>query len=316
MRLKTSRRHFLHALGGAGAALVLFGARPQVARAQSAGLTVTALRDGLSLIAGAGGNVVLAAGGGSAVVVDSGSPARAQDLKALLAEQLGGAPIDAVLNTHWHPDHTGGNETIAPAGTTIAAHENTRLWMSTKIYLEQEDRYDLPRVPAALPNKTFFTSDPQPLEIGTGKNRAVYGHLPEAHTDGDIYVSFPEHNVIVAGGVVAADRYPTLDYLTGGWIGGMADAVDKLVKMSNAETLIVPGEGPPQKRADLEAQVAMLQAVRERIEAIALTGRGVEAMIEERITQDFDARYAGDPAKFIADAYQGMWWSRLRGIVA
>jgi hypothetical protein len=107
-----------------------------------------------------------------------------------------------------------------------------------------------------------------------------------------------------------------LDYITGGWIGGMADATTKLLGMMDAETLVVPDLGPVQRRADLEAQVKMLQTVRERIEAIALQGRGVEDMVAEAITKEFDARYTGDPAKFIELAYESMWWSRLRGIVA
>ena len=112
-----------------------------------------------------------------------------------------------------------------------------------------------------------------------------------AHTDGDIYVAFPEHNVIVAGGVVTADEYPILDYITGGWIGGMVEATQKLIAMSDAETLIVPASGPPRRRADLEMQFEMLETVRKRIEAIALEGRGVEDMIAEEITKEFDARY-------------------------
>ena len=156
----------------------------------------------------------------------------------------------------------------------------------------------------------------QPLSVEFGGETIGYGHLLEAHTDGDIYVHFPERNVIVAGGAVTAGRYPVLDYITGGWIGGMADATTKLLGMMDAETLVVPDVGPVQRRADLEAQVTMLQTVRERIEGIALQGRGVEDMIAEAITKEFDARYAGDSARFIEHAYESMWWSRLRGIVA
>ncbi|HZF30123.1 MAG TPA: hypothetical protein VE907_13470, partial [Gammaproteobacteria bacterium] len=137
-----------------------------------------------------------------------------------------------------------------------------------------------------------------------------------AHTDGDIYVRFPQQDVIVAGGCVTAGRYPMLDYITGGWIGGLADATKKLIDMSTPDTLIVPDVGPPQRVADLEAQRTMLETVRARIEAIALQGRGVEDMIGERITKEFDEHYAGDSKLFITNAYEGMWWSRLRGIVA
>jgi len=167
-----------------------------------------------------------------------------------------------------------------------------------------------------LPNKTFFSSDPQPLFVDVGKTRVEYGHLSEAHTDGDIYVRFPEYNVIVAGGVVTAARYPMLDYITGGWIGGLADATKKLLAMCDANTLVVPDAGPVQRRADLEAQKEMLETVRQRIEAIALQGRGVQDMITEGVTKEFDARYAGDSKLFISNAYEGLWWSRLRGIVA
>jgi cyclase len=309
------RRRMLQALA-AGVALAVSGIGGR-ARAQEAGkLEVQDLRGGLALVSGAGGNVVLLRTPAGAVQVDSGSPDRAQDLAKIVAARFDGIPTRTLFNTNWRLDHTGGNEAVAPRGSTIIAHENTRLWMSTNFYVEWEDRHYRRRKPEALPNKTFFASDPQPLHADVGGMPIEYAQLPEAHTDGDIYVRFPLHNVIVAGGCVTAARYPMLDYITGGWIGGLADAVKKLIAMSDADTLIVPDTGPPQRVADLEAQVTMLETVRERIEAIALQGRGVEDMISEAITKEFDERYAGDSKLFISNAYEGMWWSRLRGIVA
>jgi glyoxylase-like metal-dependent hydrolase (beta-lactamase superfamily II) len=310
------RRDVLKALAGGAVLAATSGAW----RAASAGdddkLTVEPLRGGLTLITGAGCNVVLLTTPDGAVQVDSGTSMRSQDLAKLAAERLGSAPTRTLFNTHWHLDHTGGNEAVAPSGTPIIAHENTRLWMSTKFYVEWEDRYYQRRPKAAWPNKTFFSSDPQPLFVDVGKSRVEYGHLPEAHTDGDIYVRFPEQNVIVAGGTVTAGRYPVLDYITGGWIGGLADATKKLIALCDADTLVVPDVGPVQRRADLEAQKQMLETVRQRIEAIALQGRGVQDMIAEGVTKEFDARYAGDSKLFISNAYEGLWWSRLRGIVA
>jgi glyoxylase-like metal-dependent hydrolase (beta-lactamase superfamily II) len=308
------RRRVLKALAG-GAAAVASGPWA-TAWADNGKLAASPLRAGLILITGAGGNVMLLTAPEGVVQVDSGSAARAQDLAMLVAERAGSGLARTLFNTHWHLDHTGGNEAVAPSGTPIVAHENTRLWMSTKFYVEWEDRYYQRRPQAAWPNKTFFSSEPQPLSVEVGKTRVEYGHLPEAHTDGDIYVRFPEQNVIVAGGAATAARYPVLDYITGGWIGGLADATKKLLAMCDADTLIVPDEGPVQRRADLEAQRMMLETVRERIEAIALQGRGVQDMIAEGITKEFDARYAGDSNLFISNAYEGLWWSRLRGIVA
>ena len=248
------RRDVLKALASGAVLAATTGAW----RAASAGdddkLAAEALRGGLTLITGAGGNVVLLATPEGAVQVDSGTSARAQDLAKLVAEHLGSSPARTLFNTHWHLDHTGGNEAAAPNGTPIVAHENTRLWMTTKFYVEWEDRYYQRRPKAAWPNKTFFSSDPQPLFVDVGKTRVEYGHLPEAHTDGDIYVRFPEQNVIVAGGTVTAGRYPVLDYITGGWIGGLADATKKLIALCDADTLVVPDVGPVQRRADLEAQ--------------------------------------------------------------
>jgi cyclase len=311
-----SRRDLLKAAAGGAVLAVTGGAWRFASAGDDEKLVAQALRGGLTLITGAGGNVVLLATPEGAVQVDSGTGARAQDLAKLVAEQLGSSPARTLFNTHWHLDHTGGNEAVAPSGTPIVAHENTRLWMSTKFYVEWEDRYYQRRPKAAWPNKTFFSSDPQPLAVEVGKARVEYAHLPEAHTDGDIYVRFPEQNVIVAGGTVTAGRYPVLDYITGGWIGGLADATKKLIALCDADTLVVPDVGPVQRRADLEAQKDMLETVRQRIEAIALQGRGVQDMIAERVTKEFDARYAGDSKLFISNAYEGLWWSRLRGIVA
>jgi glyoxylase-like metal-dependent hydrolase (beta-lactamase superfamily II) len=318
--VERSRREFIRLLGGASVAAAGLVNAPMALRAQAAGsgsLAVSELRDGLHLISGAGGNVLVRPAAAALLVVDSGAPPSAEALRALLAERFGAVPVRVLFNTHWHLDHTGGNEALLhgqPA--TIIAHENTRLWMSTEFDVEWENRHYERRSPASRPNKTFFSSDPQPCTLDFGGEAVSYGHLLEAHTDGDIYVRFPQHNVIVAGGAVTAGRYPVLDYITGGWIGGMADATEKLIAMADDDTLIVPDAGPAQRRSDLEAQGKMLSTVRERIEAIALEGRGVEDMIAAQITKEFDERYGNDSAQFISNAYEGMWWSRLRGIVA
>lgn len=311
--VRVHRRAVLQALAGAGVAWGMPGGVRSV-RAQGA-LALTPLRAGLFLVMGAGGNVVLDTSGDGLVLVDSGSAEHADDLAGLIATHGGGAAVRMLLNTHWHLEHTGGNELVG-RGATIAAHESTRLWMSTKLYVEWEDRHYEPRAAEALPNETFYSSDPQPLIIENGGSRIEYAHLPEAHTDGDIYVRFPEANVIVAGGTLTTGRYPILDYITGGWIGGLIDATRTLIDLSDADSLIVPDVGAPQRRADLEAQRTMLETVRERIEAIALEGRGVEDMIAAGITREFDERYGSNSELFISNAYESMWWSRLRGIVA
>lgn len=312
----TTRRQLLQALGLGAAAASLTGVRALSAQGAAATLDAVPLRDGLVQISGVGGNVVVLRSPDGLLLVDSGAAEHAQQLTTFVADQFGRTPVRVLFNTHWHLDHTGGNDTIVRDGVTAISHENTRLWMSTKFYVDWENKRYLPRAAAAWPNKTFLSHELQPQLLTFGGAKVSYAHLLGAHTDGDIYVAFPEYNVIVAGGAVTADEYPVLDYITGGWIGGMVEATKKLIAMADAETLIVPASGPPRRRADLEAQLEMLETVRQRIEAIALEGRGVEDMIAENITKDFDTRYRGDSGLFIANAYEGMWWNRLRGTVA
>ncbi len=196
------RRTLLRAAVG-GAAAAGFGVRPnRFARAQlSAGppLRAETLRGNLLQVEGAGGNVVLLGGPAGVALIDSGAPEHARAVQSFVTERFGGSPIELLFNTHWHLGHTGGNEILAKPGTKIVAHENTRLWMSTEFFVDWQNRTYEPRPPTARPTHTFYSSEPQPIELEYGDERIQYGLLREAHTDGDIYVRFVEHNVIVAG---------------------------------------------------------------------------------------------------------------------
>ncbi len=318
--MSSSRRDFLRGAAGAGAGLLgaLVLRRPIAAQSsESATPMVTPLRGDLLQVSGLGGNVVVLPAADGLLLVDSGAATAAGALESLLAERFSGAPVRVLFNTHWHLDHTGGNDRLARSSPTIVAHENTRLWMSTKFYVDWEQRRYSPRAAAARPNKTFFASDPQPLSLAFGRDQPIYAQLRGAHTDGDIFVAFPEHNVIAAGGAAVAGHYPTLDYSTGGWIGGLVDATKALLDRCEGDTLIVPESGPALRRADLVRQQTMLEAVRERVEHLALQGKGIDDIVAAGITKEFDATYGTDSAQFIANTYQGLWWgNRLRGAVA
>jgi glyoxylase-like metal-dependent hydrolase (beta-lactamase superfamily II) len=181
--------------------------------------------------------------------------------------------------------------------------------MSTEYYVDWQDETYEPRAAEALPNDTFYSSDPQPLVLDVGGERIEYGHLREAHTDGDIYVRFRERNVIAAGGAVGGASYPIIDYATGGWIGGLIDANKKLLDFADDETLIVGHAGAVQTRADLAAQHEMLRKMRERVEELMRKGKSAAEMIASGVTTDFDGRYGTDGALFIRNAYEGLWWA-------
>jgi glyoxylase-like metal-dependent hydrolase (beta-lactamase superfamily II) len=310
------RRKILKAALGAAAAASVNGWRGMApAAAQTGGsVTATSLREGISLIRGAGGNVVLLQDGGTAAMVDSGAPENMRMLAALIDERTGDATVDVLFNTHWHLSHTGGNEHYSEAGATIVAHENTRLWMSTEHYVEWEDRTYPPRSAAALPTDTFYSSDPQPIELRLGDEQIDYGYLREAHTDGDIYVLFRRRNVLVAGGAVTTGAYPVLDFATGGWVGGLVKATERLLDLADDETLIVPAVGPACARSHLVAQHDMLTTVRGRVEDLMRRGRSAEEMLAAGVTDEFDGAWGNNRERFISNMYDGLWWQgRLDG---
>jgi glyoxylase-like metal-dependent hydrolase (beta-lactamase superfamily II) len=303
------RRRFLGAAMRLAAATAVGGGVLRAVGAQSAALTETPLREDLSLITGGGSNVVVLRAAGSAALVDSGPPAHAEELARLVRGKLGLLSVELLFNTHWHPAHTGGNEALRSGDTEIIAHEITRLWMSTEYYVDWEDTTYAPRPAAALPSRTFYSTDPQPLTVEIGDEEIEYGHLPEAHTDGDIYVWLKNRNVLAAGGAVTVGEYPVIDYSTGGWIGGLVDATKKLLDLTNLDTLIVPANGPAQPRSHLQAQLEMLTTVRQRIENLMRKGRSIEEMLAAEVTKEFDAKWGNNRARFVANIYNGLWWA-------
>ena len=308
---KPTRRALLGGIGGALAGTVL-PLRPGFGQVSSSELALTPLTDRLALISGAGSNVVVLETPAGLALVDSGAPEAADALLGFIDEAYGGARIRALFSTHWHPGNTGANELIGRRGAAIIAHENTRLWMSTEYYVEWEGKNYLPRPNQALPTETFYSSDPQPLIYELDGYRIEYGHLPEAHTDGDIYVRFVADDIIAVGDVLAVDEFPLLDYSTGGWIGGSQSATTALIEMTGRDSLIIAGQGAPQTRAALEAQLVLLDELRERIRLRIIEGKSVDEIMGENIFEGYES--LPDPRRFVHNVYNGLWWGgRLRG---
>jgi glyoxylase-like metal-dependent hydrolase (beta-lactamase superfamily II) len=210
--------------------------------------------------------------------------------------------VGTVFNTHWHTENTGANETLRQAGATIVAHENTRLWMATPVWIPAEDRYRQPRPKTAHPTKTFYANG----SIGAGGERIDYGYLIEAHTSGDIYVFFRDSNVLAVGDVASPARDPELDYLTGAWIGGRVDAMSRLLQLSDANTRIVPGSGPVMSRADLQAERDMMKTIYDRAVDRVREGDSADDMITAGVLRGL-ARTWSDPKAFIHAVHKGLW---------
>jgi glyoxylase-like metal-dependent hydrolase (beta-lactamase superfamily II) len=297
------RRQVLKQLAGGLAAQALAGLVTRQVLAAGSPPATSELSANAVLLSGLGGNVVALSTPEGLAVIDSGAPEHATELLKALTCLPGGRHIRTVFNTHWHWDHTGGNEALREAGAQIIANENTRLWLGTEVIEEWENRTYPPRPPQALPTSTFYYKSNQ---LSFGDEPIEYGWLGQAHTDGDIYIYLRRQNLLMVGDVLAVGHYPILDYCTGGWIVGMRDATQKLLDLCNDQTRIVPGMGPVQTRADLKAEHDMLTVMQDKVWALMRKGMTASEILAANASADFDAKW-GDPKQFITSAYQGIY---------
>jgi glyoxylase-like metal-dependent hydrolase (beta-lactamase superfamily II) len=299
-----NRRAFLKATLGSAAVATLAQWAPHVAFARSKATPLAAMKlnDRVSVLSGAGANVVAISGPDGALLVDGGLEARSGELLKLALTQTSAKRVSTLVNTHWHPEQTGSNERLGKAGAKIIAHENTKLWLGYKNPVPLTETSYGPLPAKALPNETTFSSG----KLEFGGQKVEYGYLLQAHTDGDLYVFLPDSNVLVTGGAVSNEGWPVIDYQSGGWLGGMVDGLRTLIKVGDANTQIVPANGPVLKRADLEAQRDMYAAIFDRLQKLLRKGMGPDEVIAANPTKEFDAKW-GEPAPFVTLAFKSLW---------
>jgi cyclase len=304
--LTLTRRHLLKGVVGGAAGFALGASRVSAAAAQPPSGTVQRLADDLFVLQLPGeANIVARTSAGGVVLVDGGSSKASDAIIKTIGELPGGgrradAEVQTLFNTHWHPEQTGLNEAIGKTGKAIIAHENTRLWLSTDItWSWNGQRFKrLPKI--AQPTKTFYTTGQLDPDIR-------YGYIPDAaHTDGDMYVYFPKQNVLAVGDVVSNQGWPVVDWQTGGWIGGIAGALQRLQTLANDETRIVPGRGPVMSLAELKTQATMYATIYDRLTTMLNKGRGPSEAVAANPTKEFDAQM-GNPDEFVRRAFESLW---------
>ncbi len=297
-----SRRHFIRTAleTTAGASLCCTAAAPSWSRGPS--LSVTPLGGTLFLLTGAGANVVAAAGPEGLVLVDGGLQGRSGELLGAALEATSRKRVQALFNTHWHPEQTGANERVGKSGARIIAHENTKLWLTRRIVVDWLPGGYGPMPPKALPTETFYKS----ATLSLGEEPVEYGYLPQAHTDGDIYVHFRKSNVLVAGGVASQDRWPVLDFQTGGWIAGLVAGLDRLLEIADDNTRIVPADGALLTRADLQSQRTMYFTIYERLVQCLNKGLAPEEALATEPAKGLNPQW-GDPNAFLTMAFKSLW---------
>ena len=245
---------------------------------------------------GAGGNVGVSVGEDALFIIDDQyAPVSPKILAAL--KQLSDKPIKFVLNTHWHGDHTGGNENMGKGGALIVAHDNVRKRMSTEQFIALFKSKVPPSPKVALPVVTFSTD--VTFHINGDE---VYGfHVPKAHTDGDTVVHFKKSNVIHMGDVFFNGWYPFIDVSSGGSPEGVIAASDRVLAMSDDNTKIIPGHGPVAGKGDLKAYRDMLASVSGRVKALMKEGKKLDEIKAAKPSAEFDEKWG--KAFIKADAF-------------
>jgi len=239
--------------------------------------------DGVYMLRGLGGNIGASIGKDGIFLVDDQYAPLTEKISAALSA-IDDGPVRFVLNTHWHGDHTGGNENLGRAGALIVAHDDVRTRMSVDQFVEIFEREVPASSPGALPVVTF--NDTVTFHLN-GDVIHVF-HVPPGHTDGDSIVHFREADVLHTGDVYWNGMYPVIDYSAGGTIDGMIEAVEIALALVGPETRVIPGHGALSGRAELVAYRDMLQSARERIVPLARSGKSVEEIVAAKPTAALD----------------------------
>jgi glyoxylase-like metal-dependent hydrolase (beta-lactamase superfamily II) len=289
----------LHAGAVALCATVL---RPLSAPAQAAasGITTTDL-GGLFLFQGAGCNVVALRGGDGALMIDGGLAENAEALLRAVLAATGNDRIHTLINTHWHRDHVGANELVGRAGGTIFAHEKTQQYLANRVYTDRSGKPLDPLPEIARPTKAARGDGS--LEFAGQK--VDYGYLPAAHTDGDLFVQFRAANLLVAGGVVSAERWPPIDYRNGAWFGGRVRALERLASLVAADTRVVPAHGRLLTGRDVAHQRDIYDELFLTMIGYMNMGLGAEDVVARNPLKKYEAEL-GDASEFLDAAFRSM----------
>ncbi len=267
-------------------------------------ITTLAVVEGIHLLTGGGGNVAVCSGDDGLFVIDDKLQPLSQKLRSAISK-LSTQPIRFVLNTHWHGDHTGGNQTLAREGAILVAHENVRTRLSEDQFNSAFKRKTPASPEQAWPIVTFS----QDIRFHLGDFEIEVVHVDPAHTDGDAIVFFEKANVVHTGDTYFNGFYPYIDTASGGTTAGMIAAVDRVLARSDEHTKIIPGHGALSNKAELEAYREMLSAIRQRVAKEASAGKSREEVVATRPTRDFDAKWGGgfiSPDLFARIVYEGL----------
>lgn len=284
--------------GGAPASFSLFGQDDQVT------IEPVKITDSLYMLKGSGGNIGLSIGQDGPLLIDDQFAPLTEKILAVVGE-LSEGPVRFVINTHWHGDHTGGNENLGKRGAVIVAHENVRVRMAQGQFIKAFNRHVDPAPPAALPVVTFADG----ITLHWNDDELEVIHVAPAHTDGDSVIFFKKANVLHAGDVFFNGFYPFVDAGSGGDFAGVIAAGKQLLERIDDETVVIPGHGPLSNKAELQAYVAMIEDVHASVKKLIDAGKTRQEVIAAKPTADHDERWGG--GSFAPDMWVGIVYDAI-----
>ncbi|MCB1214184.1 MAG: MBL fold metallo-hydrolase [Deltaproteobacteria bacterium] len=259
------------------------------------------IKEGFYLLQGAGGNVLLQLGEDGIFLIDDDLKGLSPKLQKAI-QAISKKPIKFLLNTHWHFDHTGGNEAIGKGGSVIVAHENTRKYLSQDQVVELLQK-TIPASPkVALPVITFT----QGLSFHFNGEEIQVEHIPGAHTDGDAIVYFKKAGILHLGDLYFNGMYPFIDIQRGGHIDGMIAGVQKVLKKYPEDTILIPGHGPLSQVQELKDYLKMLETSRQQVAQAIKKYKTLQAIQESKPTASLDSKWGNGflkPDDFVALLY-------------
>ena len=250
-------------------------------------IATTRLNETTYVMTGAGGNLALSIGEDAVFLIDDQYAPLTDRISAAIAK-ITPKPVRFVINTHWHSDHVGGNESLGKAGAIVFAHENVRGRMNSEQFIEFMRSTVPASPPGALPVVTFSRS--LTFHLNAEEIRVI--HMPRAHTDGDAIVHFTKGDIVHMGDIYWNGMYPFIDTSSGGTVDGVIAACDQVLQMATGRTKIIAGHGPAVAgAAELKAYRDMLATVSGRIRAMIDAGRKLEDITASNVTAEFDEKW-------------------------
>ncbi|MEP6755167.1 MAG: MBL fold metallo-hydrolase [Chthonomonadales bacterium] len=265
---------------------------------------VEKLADNIYVLSGVGGNIAILTGKDDTLQIDSGNPGTTAAVQKG-TKTVTDKAVNTLINTHWHGDHTGGNEDLGKIGGRIFAHDNVRTRLGSDQFIEAFNS-KVPAHPAiALPIVTFDDK----MTVHHNGEVLHLTHVPPAHTDGDITILFEKANILHAGDLFFNGMYPFIDSSTGGWIGGMAKAADQILAMTDDSTKIIPGHGPVGNKQQFKVYRDMLVKVESIMTPLVKSGKTAAEIVAAKPLAELDGKWGMGfmkPETFIPVVYGGI----------